>query len=193
VPIANAVRRLSDLLARIDRLFLIALVAGMALLVSANVALRLGGVVLAWADEIAVYLMIMTGFVGASLMLRARSDPSVNLLQEVAPAPVARLLRVLVALVALAFGLFLFWTCWRWFDLPRLAAADFDVRTFEGATFNFIYTEVTPVLGMPKAVFFLIVPWFATTATLHAAANLLEELGVVAPRVPDDDTIVGEG
>lgn len=193
MPIANAVRRLSDVLAGIDRLALIGLVAGMALLVSANVALRLAGVVLAWADEIAVYLMIMTGFVGASLMLRAGTDPAVKLLYEVVPPPVVRGLRVVVALVALAFGIFLLWTCWRWFDLPGLAAAGFDVSAFEGATFNFIYTELTPVLGMRKAVFFLIVPWFAATATVHAAASLLEALGVVAPRDADETAILGEG
>ncbi|MGP9818789.1 TRAP transporter small permease [Salinarimonas sp. NSM] len=193
MPIATALRRLSDLLARIDRVFLICLVAGMALLVSVNVGLRLGGVILAWADEIAVYMMIMTGFVGASLMLRARSDPSVNLLQEVVSPGMARALRVVVAIVAFAFGLFLTWTCWRWFDLPRLASVGFDVSAFEGATFNFIYTEVTPVLGLRKAAFFLIVPWFALTATVHAATNLMEELGLVEPLVGGEDAIVGEG
>ena len=90
---------------------------------------------------------------------------------------------VAVALLALAFGLALLWMCWRWFNLPALVAAGFDVRTFEGRTFNFIYTEVTPVMQLPSVIFFSVVPWFGLTFSVHALANLFEEFGWIERRV----------
>lgn len=191
--LARLVRRLSDALAFVDRHLLMALVAGLLGLVTANVASRAMGVTIAWADELAVYAMIMTGFVGASLMLRLRMDPAVTLAQEFLPARIGRTLRAIVAIVALAFGLFLLWTCWRWFDPAGLVRAGFDVGAFQAATFNFIYTEVTPVLNWRKAWFFLVVPWFALTASVHAATNLLEEAGVLERTAPAADAAIGEG
>lgn len=190
---ARLVRLASDALAFVDRHILMALVTIMLGFVTANVATRAAGVTIAWANELAVYAMIMTGFVGASLMLRLRMDPAVTLAQEFLPERIGRVLRVVVAVIALAFGLFLMWTCWRWFDPPNLIRAGFDIGRFQATTFNFIYTEVTPVLNWPKAWFFLVVPWFALTASVHAATNLLEEAGFLERPAPAADAAIGEG
>ncbi|HSP24608.1 MAG TPA: TRAP transporter small permease subunit [Saliniramus sp.] len=187
------VRAASNLAAWIDRTFLIGLVAAIALLVLMNVGTRLFGFTISWADELAVYFMILAGFVGASLMLRLRTDPAVTLLHEFLPEPAVRGLRGAVAVIALVFGLVLAWLCWRWFNLPGLYAAGFDIRRFEGSTFNFIYTEMTPVMGLPAMIFFLIVPWFALTISIHAMTNLLEEAGVLEREQAAKDAMVGEG
>jgi TRAP-type C4-dicarboxylate transport system permease small subunit len=51
--------------------------------------------------------MTLAAFVGASLMLRARTDPAVLLLHEVAGPALVRLLRVLVSALAAGFGMLL--------------------------------------------------------------------------------------
>lgn len=187
---ARLIDRLSLALIAIDKLIMMTLIAAIAVLVLTNVFTRMVGVTIAWIDELAVLCMIMAGFVGASLMLRFRMDPAVTLLHDALGRQGTRVLKVIVALLALGFGIALFYMCWRWFNLPALIGAGFDVRTFEGRTFNFIYTEVTPVMQLPSVIFFAIVPWFALTFTVHAAANLLEEVGVLQRRrlAPAGDT-----
>lgn len=186
-------RRLSDLLSRIERVLLIVLVAQVAVFVLMNVSFRLFNVTLAWADELAVLSMTMAGFVGASLMLRARIDPAVLILHEVLPLRAVRALRVVVSLLAAGFGMALGWMCWRWFDLPGLMAAGFEIGAFEMSSFNFLYTERTPVLGLPFFWFFLIMPWFSLTLAVHALTNLVEDLGLIAPRPLAQEITRSEG
>lgn len=190
--IPRAIRRASAAFAWIERLILMGLVLSIAGFVLTNVLLRMFGVTIAWADEIAVYAMILSGFVGASLMLRARIDPAVLLLHEMIPEGGRRILRGVVSTVALAFGGILLHLCWRWFDPLALIAAGFDVGAFEGATFNFVYTDTTPVMGVPAWYFYVIMPWFALTVTVHAATNLLEDLGLL-PRPADPAGLAMEG
>ena len=57
-----------------------------------------------------------------------------------------------------------------------LARSGFDVRAFQGETFNFIYAENTSTLGIKKFWVWLILPWFALSLTLHGLVNLLEGL-----------------
>lgn len=190
---ARLIDRLSLALIAIDKLIMMTLIAAIAALVLTNVFTRMVGVTIAWIDELAVLCMIMAGFVGASLMLRFRMDPAVTLLHDALGTKATRVLKVIVAVLALGFGIALLWMCWRWFNLPGLIAAGFDVRTFEGQTFNFIYTEVTPVMQLPSVIFFAIVPWFALTLSVHALANLLEEVGLLERRALAPAGDVGEG
>ena len=182
MPLVRLLRRLSDLLTRIERLLLIVLIALVAIFVLMNVTFRLFNVTLAWADELAVLSMTMAGFVGASLMLRARIDPAVLILHEMLSPRAVRMLRAVVSLLAAGFGLMLGWLCWRWFNLPGLMAVGFDIGEFEMTHFNFLYTERTPVLSLPFFWFFLIMPWFALTLSAHALTNLAEDLGLIEPR-----------
>jgi TRAP-type C4-dicarboxylate transport system permease small subunit len=193
MPLIRLLRRLSDALGRIERLVLIVLIACVALFVLMNVTFRLFNITLAWADEMAILSMTLAGFVGASLMLRARTDPAVLILHEMAAKPVVRLLRILVSALAAGFGMVLLWLCWRWFNLPGLAAVGFDIGEFEMATFNFLYTEQTPVLALPYFWFFLIMPWFALTLSVHALTNLAEDLGLIEPRQTAPDLTKSEG
>jgi len=177
--IARAIVRLSSLVVAIERPLLGVLVASIAVFVLSNVLLRLVGITIAWADEIAIHSMILSGFVGASLMLRGRINPAVFLLHEILPGRIVKGLRIVIAVLSAGFGIVLFYLCWGWLDPLGLIAADFDVGTFEATTFNFIYTDTTPVMGASSFWFYLVMPWFAVTLTIHAAANLMEDIGVV--------------
>ena len=88
----------------------------------------------------------------------------------------ARAIWIFVDAVTLAFGLLLIWFCWTWFDPVNLWSAGFDTRTFQGATFNFIYAEPTTTLGIRKVWLWLIIPVFAAGFTLHAVSNALRTL-----------------
>lgn len=193
MPLIRLLRRLSDVLGQIERLALILLVAGVAIFVLMNITFRLFNITLAWADEMAILSMTLAGFVGASLMLRARTDPAVLILHETGSKRLVRVLRVIVSALAAGFGLVFMWLCWRWFNLPGLMAAGFDIGAFEMDTFNFVYTEQTPVLGLPYFWFFLIMPWFALTLSVHALTNLAEDLGLLERRPLAQEFTQSEG
>ncbi|MDX5403681.1 MAG: TRAP transporter small permease subunit [Rhodobacterales bacterium] len=178
--IPKTLSKLSAGVSVVERFTLKLLIAVLTLTVLMNVLLRMVGITLAWADEAGVYAMVLSGFVGASLMLRARIDPAVLLLHEFLPPKACRALRTAVSVVSAVFGITLLYLCVRWFDPAGIARAGFDVMAFQGATFNFIYTDVTPVMGAPAYLFYLIIPLFGLTITIHALTNLCEDLGLVA-------------
>ncbi|MFP4274806.1 MAG: TRAP transporter small permease [Paracoccaceae bacterium] len=182
MPLVRLLRALSDGFVRIERAMLILLVLVLVGLVLLNVGFRMFRITLAWADELAVLAMVWSGFVGASLMLRARIDPAVRLLHEAVGPGLLRLLRVAVSLLSAGFGMVLVWLNWRWFDPLALHAAGYDIAAFEAATFNYIYSGQTPVLVWPVFWFYLIMPWFALSLTIHALANLAEDAGLIPER-----------
>jgi TRAP-type C4-dicarboxylate transport system permease small subunit len=182
MPLIRLLRAMSDAIVRVERLLLMLLIFGVVFFVLINVTFRLFGITLAWADELAVLSMAWSGFIGASLMLRARIDPSVRLLHEALGPAVARGLRMLVSLLAAAFGAMLIWMNWIWFNPAALVAAGFDIASFQAATFNFLYSTRTPVLVWPFFWFYLIMPWFALTILVHALTNLAEDAGLIPPR-----------
>ncbi|MCG6122292.1 MAG: TRAP transporter small permease subunit [Microvirga sp.] len=190
---AARVRSLSDLIAFIDRRAMIALVAALVVLVLANVGTRLVGHTIAWADELAVYCMVWVGFLGAALMLRARTAPAVAALLRFAPPRAAAALRVAASASTALFGALVIWTCWRWFDPVGIVAAGFDATRFEASTFNFIYTQTTPVMGLPSIIFYAVLPWFGVAALIHAATNLLEDCGVLSRAETEDGAVAEEG
>jgi TRAP-type C4-dicarboxylate transport system permease small subunit len=177
--IARTLGKISRIFSMVERFLLQLLIASVAFFVLMNVLLRMIGITIAWADEMAVYAMVLSGFVGASLMLRARIDPAVLLLQEVLPQHLHHVLRAIVSGVSASFGLVLCYLCWIWFNPAALMAAGFDAARFEAATFNFVYTDVTPIMGVPTFVFYLILPFFAVAITVHALTNLCEDLGLL--------------
>ncbi len=187
MPIARLLRRVSEVLMTIDRWLMTLLVAVLAVLVLFNAGARAVGYTLAWADELATRSMILAAFLGAALLFRMRRDPSVQILQDFVPSEVARALRMAASLAGLVFAGALLWLCWRWFDPLAFAAAGFDVREFQMATGNFIYSDTTPVMGLPAALFYVVVPWFAFTMTVHALASLAEDAGLLPDRAADGD------
>lgn len=172
--------RLSALWARCE-IAVAALLAGMiTVLILINVATRSARMAIYWIDEAAIYTMIWMTFLAASAAVHDRSAVAVTLVGDMlSDRAKARLVAVL-DLVALGFGVALGWFCWLWFDPAGLAAAGFDIETFQGNTFNFIYAEPTTTLGIRKAWVWLIMILFTFGFLLHAAANLSRSLPALA-------------
>lgn len=149
-------------------------------LILLNVTTRYAGHPIYWIDESAVYSVVWLTFIGASAMTRMRLDFAVTMLTERFSERGAAIFRVVATLGVLLFGIGLLVMCWLWLDPVGIAQAGFDAREYAGQSFNFIYTERTQTLNWPTWVIYLIMPLFALSMSLHALANLFEDLGLVA-------------
>lgn len=161
------------------------LITGFMILLTAlillNVVTRYTGYSLYWVDESAVYSVVWLTFIGGSAMTRLRMDFAIGLLTDQLSEPNQRLARICAGLGVLAFGLLLAWMCWLWLDPVGIFQAGLDAKSYAAKSFNFIYTERTQTLNWPTWVIYLIIPIFAVTMSIHALANVMEDMGL-APR-----------
>ena len=169
--------RLSALWARIELICAALLAVCVTGLILLNVVTRTAGNALFWVDELAIYAMVWMTFLGASAALHHRDSVSITLLSDAVPDHVRRIIDKIVDIIVFAFALAMLWFCWRWFLPFDIAGAGFDRTAFQGATFNFIYSEPTLTLGLPKYLFWLVMWLFAFGATLHATMHLLSKPG----------------
>lgn len=138
-----------------NRWVLILLLAGMSVLVIANVISRYVFLhSFTWAEEVSRYMMIWTAFLGAGLALRVGGHIAVDSLPNALPPAAARWLRTLLVAVIGATLLVLTWL------------------GVEYAIFG--WEQETPVLGWSFGMVYLAVP--------VGAALMLVHLGLVARR-----------
>lgn len=181
----------SEAVLAVERLALGGLMTLLVLLILLNVVTRYAGLPLYWVDEASVYSVVWLTFVGASIMTRLRLDFAVGLLTEQLPPRAAKASKVIATGGVLIFGLALIAMCWLWMDPVGIAQYHFDAKEYAAQSFNFLYTEHTQTLEWPMWVLQLIMPLFACTLSLHALANLLEDLDL-APRRTYPEFHVGD-
>ena len=167
---------LSNKLARMERTACAALAAALTGLILLNVSTRAFNVALFWVDELAVYSMIWMALIGASMLLRERRHVAVTLLTHALADNRRRTMTLLVDVLILAFATGLFLMCLAWYDPVGLLKVGLDIDEFAASTYNFIYQEPTNTLGVQKFWIWLVVPIVSITMSLHAAANLLEDM-----------------
>lgn len=165
--------RISAAWARFELGFAALLAVCVTLLVLLNVVTRTIGHALFWVDELAIYAMAWMTFLGASAALHHRSSVAITLLPDAVSPVFKTVIRKIVDVVIFAFALSMLWFCWRWFRPLEMIQAGFDVATFQGQTFNFIYAEPTSTLGVQKYLFWSVMWLFALGATLHSLMHLL--------------------
>ncbi|OYX41563.1 MAG: C4-dicarboxylate ABC transporter permease [Rhodobacterales bacterium 32-67-9] len=146
------------------------LVTGLVLL---NVVTRNIGAALFWVDELAIYAMVWMAFMGASAALHYGNSVAITLISDAVARPVAQVIRLFVHIVLTLFSFSMIYFCWRWFQPLDMLRAGFDIEAFQATTFNFVYSEPTTTLGVPKYVFWIVVWLFALGASLHSTAHLL--------------------
>ena len=176
--LARALLDVSDVILRCERHLLTGLMGGLVALILLNVATRYGGVPLYWVDEASVYVVVWLTFIGASAMTRLRMDFAVTLLTDHVGERAARVAKACASLGVVVLGLALLAMCWVWMDPVGIARHGFDAKDFAAESFNFLYTERTQTLEWPVWAIQLILPLFALTLSLHALANLAEDLGL---------------
>jgi TRAP-type C4-dicarboxylate transport system permease small subunit len=180
ISLPEAVVALSGRWLRLEQRAIQGLMFLLSALILLNVTTRYSGRPIYWIDESAVYSVVWLTFIGASAMTRMRLDFAVTMLTERFSQRGAAIARVLSTFAVLLFGLGLAAMCWLWLDPVGIAQAGFDAREHAANSFNFIYTERTQTLNWPTWVIYLIMPLFALSMSLHALANLFEDLGLVA-------------
>ncbi len=178
--VPEAIVAVSGRLLRVEHRAIQGLMFLLSALILLNVVTRYSGYPIYWIDESAVYSVVWLTFIGASAMTRMRLDFAVTMLTERFSERGAAIFRVIATLGVVLFGISLGVMCWLWLDPVGIAQAGFDARDYAGQSFNFIYTERTQTLNWPTWVIYLIMPVFALSMTLHALANLFEDLGLVA-------------
>jgi len=183
---ARWVQQASSAILSVERQALMVLMGGLTLLILLNVVTRYTGMPIYWVDEAAVYLVVWLCFVGASTMTRLRMDFAVTLMTDYLGEAAARRLKATATAGVFLFGCAMLAMCWLWMDPVGIASYGFDAKAFSADSFNFLYTERTQTLNWPTWVVQLILPIFGITFTIHAAANLVEDLGL-QPRA----TIIG--
>lgn len=172
----------SDALLRVERWLLTFLMSLLTALILVNVATRYSGMPIYWIDEAAVYTVVWLTFVGASAMTRLRLDFAVTMVTEKLGPRKAQIAKVIATGGVLFFALALFAMCWIWMDPVGIASKGFDAKEYAAESFNFLYTERTQTLEWPVWVLQLIMPIFALCMSLHALANLLEDLHLAPQR-----------
>ena len=172
----------SDALLRVERWLLTFLMSLLTLLILINVVTRYGGMPLYWIDEASVYAVVWLTFVGASAMTRLRLDFAVTMVTDKLGPRKAQIAKVIATSGVLIFALALFAMCWIWMDPVGIIRKGFDAKEYAAESFNFLYTERTQTLEWPVWVLQLIMPIFAVCMSLHALANLLEDLHLAPQR-----------
>jgi TRAP-type C4-dicarboxylate transport system permease small subunit len=180
MAVPEAIVAVSGRLLRVEHRAIQGLMFLLSALILLNVVTRYSGYPIYWIDESAVYSVVWLTFIGASAMTRMRLDFAVTMLTERFSERGAAIFRVIATLGVVLFGISLGVMCWLWLDPVGIAQAGFDAKEFAAGSFNFIYTERTQTLNWPTWVIYLIMPIFALSMTLHALANLFEDLGLVA-------------
>jgi TRAP-type C4-dicarboxylate transport system permease small subunit len=133
---------------RLNQALIGLMMAAMFVLVFTNVVTRYGfGFSIAWADEVASFLMIWVTFLGAGLALREGRHVAIDVLQDRLPEGARRRLRLALALVILAFLALLVW---------------FGVQFV-----IFGWRSVTFVTQMPRGIPYLAVPVGCAMFALH--------------------------
>ncbi len=167
--------RISAVWAQIELTLAAALAASITLLILLNVVTRSLGAALFWVDELAIYAMAWMAFLGASAAVHYGHAVAVTILADTLPPALRKVTAKLVDVIVLIFALFMIWFCWRWYAPLELVKNGFDVKAFQGSTFNFIYAEPTTTLGIKKFWVWSVMWLFALGATLHSLANLFEQ------------------
>ena len=150
-------------------------------LILLNVITRTLGESLFWVDEAAISAMVWMAFLGASASLHYGTSVSVTLLPDALSTGIAKVLGKLVDIAVLVFACIFLWLTFKWFDPIGLAKADFSFQKFSASTYNFIYSEMTTTLGIPKFWLWLVMPVFAINSTIHSLANVLAGKPVETP------------
>jgi TRAP-type C4-dicarboxylate transport system permease small subunit len=166
----------SDGVLRCERHLLSALMGLLMVLVLLNVVTRYTGIPLYWVDEASVYCVVWLTFIGASAMTRLRLDFAVTMLTDQLGAKWARIAKASASSGVLILGLALLAMCWVWMDPIGIAQYKFDAKEYAAESFNFLYTERTQTLEWPVWLLQTILPIFALTLSVHALANLVEDL-----------------
>jgi TRAP-type C4-dicarboxylate transport system permease small subunit len=142
-------KRLEQAFHAVNRWMLIGMLAVMSVIIFCNVVLRYStNESIEWAEEVARHLMIWVTFIGAGPVLRYGGHIAVENLQDALPKAVARLLRVIIALLIGGMLVFLIW-----FGLEYMDRTQYQLTPSTQISFAIIYA------GLPVGSAMALIHW----------------------------------
>jgi TRAP-type C4-dicarboxylate transport system permease small subunit len=142
-------KRLEQAFHAVNRWMLIGMLAVMSVIIFCNVVLRYTtSESIEWAEEVSRHLMIWVTFIGAGPVLRYGGHIAVENLQDALPKSVARLLRVIIALLIGGMLVFLFW-----FGLEYMDRTQYQLTPSTQISFAYIYA------GLPIGSAMALIHW----------------------------------
>jgi len=156
VATSNAVDRVCLTLAKAA---LVGMVAAIAVQVVARYGLRSPP---SWTEELARYLMVWGGLLGASVAFRRGIDPAVTHRDETGPSRSAQFARAMLALCVLLFLVPILY--YSFFGAGFDPSRSFLMRNF---------ARTSAGLGMNLIVVALAIPTFCVVVLIHLAARLV--------------------
>ncbi|MGA0530842.1 TRAP transporter small permease [Hansschlegelia sp. KR7-227] len=157
--LGHALRTFDGALLAVNRAFMIAALALMAVMVFVSVALRyLTDDAILWAEELSRYLMVWLTFLGVGPVLRLGGHVAVDNLHHALPPPAPLILRTVVVALVAGFAVYM-----------TYAGLGFVARSWR---------QTTPVLHIPFAYVAMAVPVGFGLSVWHLAM-------ILAPYVRD--------
>ena len=125
------------------------MLAVMSVIIFCNVVLRYTtSQSIEWAEEVSRHLMIWVTFIGAGPVLRYGGHIAVENLQDALPKSVARLLRVIIAMLVGGMLVFLFW-----FGLEYMDRTQYQLTPSTQISFAYVYA------GLPIGAAMALIHW----------------------------------
>jgi TRAP-type C4-dicarboxylate transport system permease small subunit len=138
------VKQLEKYFLATNRWALILMLAVMAVIIFTNVCLRyLTNQSIEWAEEVSRHLMIWMTFIGCGPVLRYGGHIAVENLQDVLPKSVAVAMRIVIALLLLAFFAFFVW-----FGIDYAERTQYQQTAATQISFAYIYLALPIGMGM---------------------------------------------
>lgn len=170
----RALGRADAKLAKAEQIAAAACCVLLCLLIGANVVVRALRIPVYWIDEVAVFAMVWMVFLASASAVQSSEHVVVDLLARKLSRRWQSVCARVSSVVMLLVGLACLACAFLWFDPLSLIRAGGDVSVFSDRTLNFIYTEPTASFAAPKALFWLIMPYFSLSLTVHACVKLIQ-------------------
>ncbi len=156
MPIVAGIKKISDVLNKICMALCIAFLAVMVIVTFVQIICRVFFTALSWSEEMARYLLIWSTFFGASCVYKSGSNIAVLVVQDLLPATIKKIAKILVHALCLAF---------------------FALAIYNGMRYmNMVGAQTSAALQVPMKYMYLSVPLGCGFMAIHAISAILEEI-----------------
>lgn len=152
--IVKAVNKISDIVDKVCSVLIVALLAGMVLVTSAQIICRVFFNALSWSEEVARYLLVWSTFIGAGCVYKKGGHISVLIVQDLLPAGLRKAARVLVHIL-----------CGALFVLA--AYYGFKYMGRQGS-------QLSAALRIPMSLMYMAIPVGSIVMLVHAVNAILQ-------------------
>jgi TRAP-type C4-dicarboxylate transport system permease small subunit len=109
-----------------------------------------------WSDELAIFCLIWITFIGASMVLKEKTSPTITFLIDSVPKRFKKYFLIVSNIVLLAFVGYVLYLAINWISTPN------------------ILVQRSTSMDMPKIYFYLSIPISFAFSTIHVMNNVIE-------------------